>query len=358
MSDAIQLLLLMASTATPQVTFDFSTARRGPVIGPLHYGIFFEEINHAGDGGLYAELIRNGSMEENRSNPDFWWTIGDATYSISSQNLINGAQKRAMHLNLTKGGDGTRNIGYWGINIVEGQVQEATARVSSHAGLAQRTWHNVTADAGATKLYVDGQLRQTLPTADTAVSGAFPPDTPATPIPLDASTRAWLGRSPFEADARMTAAFFDDFNIYDSALTPQQVLALYQAAASKATDCEYLHPTPDTTPSAEATALIADAAEADITALLRNADFAAGGEGWEAPPSALPPAPWPSTTTSSSTPIRCCPTCLPATTASAGRDSIATETSRTLGSATLQPQRLWPRCMSVPWQGISNAYSP
>ena len=112
--------------AMSQVSFDVSTAQRGPVIGPLHYGIFYEEINHAGDGGLYAELIRNGSMEENRSNPDYWWLIGDATFSISSQNLINGAQKRAMHLNLKKAGDGTRNIGYWGINVVQGQTYRAS----------------------------------------------------------------------------------------------------------------------------------------------------------------------------------------------------------------------------------------
>ena len=28
------------------------------------YGLFFEEINHAGDGGLYAELVQNRSFEE------------------------------------------------------------------------------------------------------------------------------------------------------------------------------------------------------------------------------------------------------------------------------------------------------
>jgi len=26
---------------------------------PRMWGLFFEEINHAGEGGLYAELIRN-----------------------------------------------------------------------------------------------------------------------------------------------------------------------------------------------------------------------------------------------------------------------------------------------------------
>ncbi len=122
------VILFLCGLTAPraQVTFDFTTAHRGPLIGPLHYGIFYEEINHAGDGGLYAELIRNGSMEENGSNPDHWWTIGDATFSISSQNLINGAQRRAMHLNFSKAGDGTRNIGYWGINIVSGQTYRAS----------------------------------------------------------------------------------------------------------------------------------------------------------------------------------------------------------------------------------------
>lgn len=33
-------------------------------MGPGMYGVFFEEINHAGDGGLYAELVNNRSFEE------------------------------------------------------------------------------------------------------------------------------------------------------------------------------------------------------------------------------------------------------------------------------------------------------
>lgn len=118
--------LCVLCVSAQQTAFEFSTAHRGPVIGPLHYGIFYEEINHAGDGGIYAELIRNGSMEESGSNPEYWQTIGNASLSISSQNLINGAQKNAMQLNLAQAGDGTRNVGYWGINIVEGQTYKAS----------------------------------------------------------------------------------------------------------------------------------------------------------------------------------------------------------------------------------------
>jgi len=40
------------------------TYQRGADINPSMYGIFFEEINHSGDGGLYAELIQNRGFEE------------------------------------------------------------------------------------------------------------------------------------------------------------------------------------------------------------------------------------------------------------------------------------------------------
>ena len=46
----------------PSLTIDVS--HPGAKISPALYGIFFEEINHVGDGGLYAELIRNRTFEE------------------------------------------------------------------------------------------------------------------------------------------------------------------------------------------------------------------------------------------------------------------------------------------------------
>src|SRR5438094_277295 len=43
----------------------------GPRVSPTLYGLFFEEINHAGDGGLNAEMVRNGSFED--SSPLNGW---------------------------------------------------------------------------------------------------------------------------------------------------------------------------------------------------------------------------------------------------------------------------------------------
>ena len=45
-----------------RVTID--AARPGAAIPPKLYGIFYEEISHAGDGGLYAELVRNRGFED------------------------------------------------------------------------------------------------------------------------------------------------------------------------------------------------------------------------------------------------------------------------------------------------------
>ncbi|MBP5619846.1 MAG: hypothetical protein J6X23_05315, partial [Bacteroidaceae bacterium] len=71
------MLCVLFSPALAQVSFEFTSAQRGPLIGSLHYGIFYEEINHGGDGGLYAELIRNRSFEDNTRNPDFWQKLGN-----------------------------------------------------------------------------------------------------------------------------------------------------------------------------------------------------------------------------------------------------------------------------------------
>ena len=59
---ALTVCAWMATTASAQVVIDVDAAKRGPKISPTHYGIFFEDINHAADGGLYAELIRNRSF--------------------------------------------------------------------------------------------------------------------------------------------------------------------------------------------------------------------------------------------------------------------------------------------------------
>ena len=53
------------------------------------YGIFFEEINHAGDGGLYAELVQNRSFEE-LEMPKGYHCDGDRLHPNPVKNHITG----------------------------------------------------------------------------------------------------------------------------------------------------------------------------------------------------------------------------------------------------------------------------
>ncbi|MGI5152052.1 alpha-L-arabinofuranosidase C-terminal domain-containing protein [Plantactinospora sp. CA-294935] len=51
-----------AATAT-DYTVEVDAAGTGPAIADTMYGVFFEDINRAADGGLYAELVQNRSFE-------------------------------------------------------------------------------------------------------------------------------------------------------------------------------------------------------------------------------------------------------------------------------------------------------
>src|SRR5215469_16103487 len=51
---------LHAGTAT----INIDAAKPGPRLNPRMYGIFLENLNHAVDGGLYAELIQNRGFED------------------------------------------------------------------------------------------------------------------------------------------------------------------------------------------------------------------------------------------------------------------------------------------------------
>jgi len=66
---ALKILLALASacsalTLSAQTNaFDIDLKKVGAPIQPTMYGIFFEDINYAADGGLYAELVKNRSFE-------------------------------------------------------------------------------------------------------------------------------------------------------------------------------------------------------------------------------------------------------------------------------------------------------
>lgn len=134
---------------------------RGNDISPSLYGIFFEEINHSGDGGLYGELIRNRSFEDTRI-PNGWsvsgsrlvprktvhhftgvavdrsfpwpkspipgWRletgeISSADISLCRDNPYYDTAPTSARLHITKSDSPTRllNNGFWGIPLKSGE---------------------------------------------------------------------------------------------------------------------------------------------------------------------------------------------------------------------------------------------
>jgi alpha-N-arabinofuranosidase len=74
-------------SAEGSVTVDLTA--RGADIPSSMYGVFFEEINHAGDGGLYAELVQNRSFEDS-DIPEGYTVKGDRIYPPPLKNHITG----------------------------------------------------------------------------------------------------------------------------------------------------------------------------------------------------------------------------------------------------------------------------
>src|SRR5690349_4988343 len=53
----------LAAQAQTTATLTIQADQPGVRISSNLFGIFFEEINHAGDGGIYAEMVSNRNFE-------------------------------------------------------------------------------------------------------------------------------------------------------------------------------------------------------------------------------------------------------------------------------------------------------
>ena len=101
-------------------------SRTGKKVSPNQFGIFLEEINHAGDGGLYTELIRNGSFRE-APTLDAWAPVRKGSAKVNlffdDQGSLNSVKTRSLRIEIdSPSGEsaGVRNEGYWGIAVEKG----------------------------------------------------------------------------------------------------------------------------------------------------------------------------------------------------------------------------------------------
>ena len=153
-------------TASAQVDILVDATQKAHQVSPMLYGIFFEDINHAADGGLYAELVANRSFEDSKTNTPCWSTFAspgaDISAKLITEKLLNDRQHQALQLtiNATPSAQACLvNEGFWGINAVMGQ----TYRLSFWARANYKGNVKVTlCDANGSQIYAETKESFTL----------------------------------------------------------------------------------------------------------------------------------------------------------------------------------------------------
>ncbi len=99
-------------------------------VSPTLYGLMTEEINHAFDGGLYAEIVRNRTMRGTWDGVNDWTAVteGNAVASIAPDKSTGPSTALPYSLKLTiteadrANFAGVRNDGYWGMAVKAGDT--------------------------------------------------------------------------------------------------------------------------------------------------------------------------------------------------------------------------------------------
>ncbi|MEU0413091.1 alpha-L-arabinofuranosidase C-terminal domain-containing protein [Streptomyces griseorubiginosus] len=113
---------------------------KGARIDDTMYGVFFEDINRAADGGLYAELVQNRSFEYSTADntsytPLTSWTVDGTAQVVNDSGRLN--ERNRSYLSLGAGSSVT-NAGYnTGIHVEAGKKYDFSvwARADSRTAL-------------------------------------------------------------------------------------------------------------------------------------------------------------------------------------------------------------------------------
>ena len=130
-------VLTMAAVllAAAQNVMTVNTKKLGAAIQPTMYGIFFEDINYAADGGLYGELVKNRSFEFPQSLMG-WQAFGNV------QLKDDGPFERCPHYVVLSAPEhkerrtGLVNEGYFGIGVQKGEQYRFSVWAKAPQGTA------------------------------------------------------------------------------------------------------------------------------------------------------------------------------------------------------------------------------
>jgi alpha-L-arabinofuranosidase len=128
------------------VTVTVQAGATGKAISPDLVGIFFEDLNYAADGGLYAELIQNRSFDYTPADHKDWtaltaWQLaqrggGMGSVTIETTNALNPVNSSYAAITIDKSGTGVGllNEGFDGIPVKAGDTYNVSLFTRQLAG--------------------------------------------------------------------------------------------------------------------------------------------------------------------------------------------------------------------------------
>lgn len=123
----VLLLFTICSFAQKREELVVSADKSIAEISPSMWGIFFEDINFAADGGLYAELIKNRSFEF--ANPLMGWsTEGKGKLLVINDGLRNPKNARYISIEPDNATFSLTNEGFRGIGLHENGTYKLSLR--------------------------------------------------------------------------------------------------------------------------------------------------------------------------------------------------------------------------------------
>lgn len=144
----------VAGRADTDAALDVDAGKPGPTIPTNLFGLMTEEINHAYDGGLFAELIQNRTFQDpgrgTNGLPIHWSPIGAGKVSTDTSNPVNAALPISLKLQLEGGETGIGNDGYWGIPLRPSTTYTASFYARGSGGFTAPVTASLRLDDGDT----------------------------------------------------------------------------------------------------------------------------------------------------------------------------------------------------------------
>ena len=109
-----------AQTTAPEMVVN--TLKPGAEIQKTMYGIFFEDINYAADGGLYAELVKNRSFEFPSNPLQGWKVAGNVSVKDDGPFERNPHYVRLSYPGHPDKRSAIENEGFFGMGIKQGET--------------------------------------------------------------------------------------------------------------------------------------------------------------------------------------------------------------------------------------------